>query len=228
MIRQLRPLITEFIGTFAIVFVGSASLMMSGRTQSHASLAAAAFCYAMTVAAMVAAFARISAHFNPAITIGFMVTRQTAPVEGVLKIVAQCVGAIAGGFLLSAVYPPDLLQATRVGGTFLASDVTFGHGVILEAVTTALLALTVCGVSATDAKPAETGVAVGFVVGALIFAIGPLTGASFNPARSLGPAMASGVWEGHLVYWVGPIAGSVAGMLLWRLISSPEKRQAPA
>lgn len=226
MTRQLRPLITEFIGTFAIVFVGSASLMMSGRTQSQASLIAAAVCYAMTVAAMVAAFARVSAHFNPAITVGFMVTRQTPPVEGVLKIAAQCAGAIAGGFLLNAIYPPDLLQATRVGGTFLASDVTFGHGVTLEAVTTALLALTVCGVGASDAKPAETGVIVGFVVGALILAIGPLTGASFNPARSLGPAMASGVWEGHLVYWIGPIVGSVVGMLLWRVISPPGPKPA--
>ena len=135
--------------------------------------------------------------------------------DGVLKIAAQLVGAAVGAWILSKTYPADILQGTRIGGTILASDVTFSHAVVLEAITTALLALTVCGVTAIEARPPAAGIIVGFVVGALIMAVGPLTGASFNPARPFGPALVSGVWEAHLVYWIGPVTGAVAGTLLW-------------
>ncbi|MBL8982905.1 MAG: aquaporin [Gemmatimonadetes bacterium] len=215
--KLLRPLLAEFIGAFAIVFMGSAAIMMSARTNSQAALLANSVAYALTVAALVAAFSRISGHFNPAITVAHVVTRRTPPVDGLLKIAAQLVGAVVGAWILSKTYPPDILQGTRIGGTILASDVTFTHAVVLEAITTALLALTVCGVTAIEARPPAAGIIVGFVVGALIMAVGPLTGASFNPARSFGPALVSGIWEAHLVYWIGPVTGAVAGTLLWDL-----------
>ncbi|MBL8959328.1 MAG: aquaporin [Gemmatimonadetes bacterium] len=213
--KSLRPLFAEFIGAFAIVFMGSAAIMMSARTNSQAALLANSVAYALTIAALVAAFSRISGHFNPAITVAHVVTRRTAPVDGVLKIVAQLVGASVGAWVLASTFPPDVLQATRIGGTILASDITFTHGVILEAVTTALLALTVCGVTSIEARPPAAGIIVGFVVGALIMGVGPLTGASFNPARSFGPALLSGIWEAQLVYWIGPIIGAVGGTVLW-------------
>ncbi len=213
--KAIRPLLAEFVGAFCIVFIGSGALMMSGRSGSQAALLAAGIAYALTLAGVVTALARISAHFNPAITIAHVLTRRTAPLNGVLMIVAQLAGAVVGAWLLNATFPFDLLQASRIGGTQLAVDLTFRSGVILEAVTTAILAMTVCGIIAMDAKPGEAGVTVGFIVGALIMAVGPLTGASFNPARSFGPALVSGIWEAHLVYWIGPIAGAVIGTLLW-------------
>ena len=168
--KHLRPLLAEFIGAFAIVFMGSAAIMMSARTNSQAALLANSVAYALTVAALVAAFSRISGHFNPAITVAHVVTRRTPPVDGLLKIVAQLLGAAVGAWVLSRTYPPDILQGTRIGGTILASDVTFAHAVVLEAITTALLALTVCGVTAIEARPPAAGIIVGFVVGALIMA----------------------------------------------------------
>lgn len=213
--RTLRPLIAECLGVFCIVFIGSGSIMMNARTNSQAALLANAVAYAMTIAALVGGLSRVSGHFNPAITIAWIVTRRTPVVEGLLKIVAQVAGAIVGAWLLSKTFPPDLLRDTRIGGTILASDVTFTHGVILEAVTTGILAVTCLGVGATDARPAPAGLIIGFVVGALIIAVGPLTGASFNPARSLGPALVSGIWESHAVYWIGPVTGAIGGALLW-------------
>lgn len=210
-----RSVIAEFLGAFAIVFVGSGALMMTSKSGGQASLLAASVVYAMTLAGMIAALGNISAHFNPAITTAFVLTRRTTPMDGLAKIAAQLAGAVVGGFLLKSTFPTALGEAMRYGGTQFASDVTFAQGIGLEAVATALLALTVCGVVANGTRPAPSGIVVGFIVGALIMAIGPLTGASFNPARSLGPALASGVWEGHLGYWIGPIVGAVAGTLLW-------------
>jgi aquaporin Z len=215
--QHLRVAVAEFIGVFAIVFMGSGSLIMAARSESHAGVMSAGMAYAFTLAGMIAALANISAHFNPAITVAFVVTRRTRMLDGAVKVAAQLAGGIVGAWLLNETFPADLLRSTRVGGTSLALDVTFVHGVTLEAVTTALLAITVCGVVATGARSAPTGIVVGFVVGALIMAVGPLTGASFNPARSLGPALVSGVWEAHMVYWIGPMLGAVAGTLVWDL-----------
>ena len=215
MIQHRRAALSEFIGTFAIVFVGSGALMMSVKSASQASLLAAGVAYAMTLAGIIAALANVSAHFNPAITTAFVLTRRTKPLDGVIKIVAQLAGAIAGAYLLQATFPPEIAQSTRLGGTILSLDVTFGSAILLEAVTTALLVITVCGLAAAGARPPATGLVVGFIVGALILCIGPLTGASLNPARSLGPALVSGIWEGHLAYWIGPIVGAVGGTLIW-------------
>ena len=211
---RVRQFVAEFLGAFAIVFLGSGAIMMGARVAGPTSLFMVATCYAFTIAAMVAALANTSAHFNPAITIAFVATRRTGPLDGVVKIAAQLCGAAVGAWLLKSNYPAEVVEATRVGGTQLALDVTFTQAVLLEAVTTALLVLVVCGVSSPGVKPAMAGIIVGFVVAALVIAIGPLTGASLNPARSFGPALASGIWEGHLAYWFGPISGAIAGALV--------------
>ena len=212
---RVRQFVSEFLGAFAIVFVGSATIMMGARVAGPASLLMVATCYAFTIAAMVAALGNVSAHFNPAITVAFVLTRRTHPLDGVLKIAAQLAGAVVGALLLKNHFPADIVEATRVGGTQLALDLTFSQGVVLEAVTTGLLVLVVCAVSTPEVKAPIAGIAVGFLVAALVIAIGPLTGASLNPARSFGPALASGIWEGHLVYWFGPVGGGIAGALIW-------------
>jgi MIP family channel proteins len=216
--------VAEFIGAFAIVFVGSGSIMMNTKSDGTAGLLAAAICYAFVVAALVAGLANISAHFNPAVTCAFVATGRTKPMDGLYKIAAQLSGALIGAVLLSAIFPADLLRSTRVGGTSIALGVTFGGAVTLEAVTTALLLLTILGVSDTEVKPPIAGLLIGLMIGALIMAIGPLTGASFNPARSFGPAFASGIWEAHAAYWIGPISGAVGGALIWDFLLKPKPR----
>ncbi len=211
---RVRQFVAEFLGTFAVVFVVSAAIMMGSRVAGPTSLLMVASAYAFTIAAMTGALANTSAHFNPAITIAFVATRRTGALDGVVKIGAQLCGAALGGWLLAGSYPAEVVEATRVGGTQLALDLTFSQAVLLEAVATALMTIVVCGVS-TPLRGPIAGIAMGLVVAALVIAIGPLTGGSLNPARSFGPALASGIWEGHLAYWFGPIGGAVVGALVF-------------
>ena len=212
---RIRQFVAEFLGTFAIVFVVSAAIMMGSRVAGPATLLMVATAYAFTIAAMTGALAETSAHFNPAVTLAFVATRRTGPLDGVVKILAQLCGAAAAGWLLARSYPAEVVEATRVGGTQLALDLSFSEAVLLEAVATAFLVIVMCGVSSREVRATSTGMAVGVVVAALVIAIGPLTGGSLNPARSFGPALASGIWEGHLAYWFGPIGGAIAGALVF-------------
>jgi glycerol uptake facilitator-like aquaporin len=98
----------------------------------------------------------------------------------------------------------------------LSEVVTFGQGVVVEAVLTFLLVFAVFGTAVDPRAPRVGGFAIGLVLTFDILAGGPLTGASMNPARTFGPAIASGVWADHLVYWVGPILGGIVAAGLYR------------
>jgi MIP family channel proteins len=222
---KVREMVAEWFGAFCIVFVGSGAIMMNVRSGSQAPLLAAGTAYALIIAAAVSSMGHLSAHFNPAITVGMVVAGRTRVVDGLLKIVAQCIGAIVGAWALSKLFPVNLVMDSRVGGTTLASDVTFMHGVALEAITTGILVLVVLGVVRQALRPGAAGMAVGFAVGSMLLAIGPLTGGSFNPARSLGPALVSGIWEAQAVYWIGPILGAVVASALWRFVIDAGDRQ---
>lgn len=211
---SLRHFAAEFIGTFALVFVGTASVMMTQQNGS-AVLLQVALAHALVLAVMVSALMRISGHFNPAITIGFLATRRiSVPMAG-LYVVAQLLGAMAASYMLKAALPLEVFNAVRGGGTSVAIDITTGPAILFEAVGTFFLALVVFGTAVDPKAPKIGGLAIGFVVGATILAIGPLTGAALNPARAFGPAVASGIFEGHLIYWIGPILGAVLGALVY-------------
>lgn len=192
--------------------------MMSARSGSQAALLAGGVAYAMIIAALVGSMSHLTSHFNPAVTAGLVVLRRTGVVDGALKVVAQCAGGIVGAWTLSKLFPVQLLSSSRIGGTKLADEIPFMHGVTLEAIATGILVLVILGVGKNMLRPGIAGVTVGFAVGALVLCIGPLTGASLNPARSLGPALVSGIWEAHLVYWIGPVVGAVVAALLWLLL----------
>jgi glycerol uptake facilitator-like aquaporin len=172
----------------------------------------------MIIAALVASMSHLSSHFNPAVTTAMVALRRTGIVDGLLKVVAQCAGAIVGAWALSKLFPVRLLLDSRIGGTRLAEEVPFMHGVALEAITTGILLLVILGVGKNALRPGIAGVVVGFAVGALVLCIGPLTGASLNPARSLGPALVSGIWEAHLVYWIGPLLGGLVAAFFWQFV----------
>ena len=209
---SLRHFVAEFIGTFALVFVGTASVMVA---QGAAVLLQVALAHALVLAVMVSALMRISGHFNPAVTVAFLATRRiSVPMAGIY-IVAQLIGAMAASYALKAAMPNDIFNAVRGGATSVALEITTGPAIMLEAIATFFLTLVIFG-TAVDAKaPKIGGLAIGLVVGASILAIGPLTGAALNPARSFGPAVASGIFEGHLIYWIGPIIGAVLGALVY-------------
>jgi aquaporin Z len=204
-----RHFISEFIGTFALVFVGSAAIIRGG------TLLEVALAHGIILSIMVTALMRISGHFNPAVTLGFMAVRRIEPVMGVVYIIAQIIGAILAAYALKGILPREGVDATRVGGQMVATSISFGGAVVLEMIATFFLMWVIFGTAVDPDAPRVGGFAIGLAVAADILAIGPLTGASMNPARSLGPAVASGVFEAQAVYWIGPIIGAIVAAVLY-------------
>jgi aquaporin Z len=211
----VRHFVAEFVGIFALVFVGSGAIMMAQQTKSASPLLLVATAHGLILSIMVTATMRISGHLNPAVTIGFLVARRIEPLMAAIYIVAHVLGAIAAAYALKAAVPADLFAATRGGGQAISLDVTAGQAFFLELIATFFLTFVVFGTAVDPNAPNVGGFAIGLTVAADILAIGPLTGASMNPARSLGPAVASGIFEGQAVYWAGPIVGAIIGALLY-------------
>ena len=207
---RARRCIAESLGTFALVAIGPGAAMVAAKTGAFGQ-SGIALAFGLAVTIVVASSGHLGgAHINPAVTLGFWSVRRF-PIRDVAPyLVAQCVGAIAASFLLRWLLGPVGNLGATVPGLPLAQSF------VVEAGYTALLGFVIMAV-ATDER---TPVAVApFAIGATVFAgalvTGPLTGGSFNPARSLGPAVAGGVWTAHWLYWVAPVVGMATGMRLY-------------
>ena len=209
-----RHFAAEFIGIFALVFIGGGAIMSDAMSSTH-SIVAVAMAHGLILALMVTATMRISGHLNPAVTIGFMVTKRIEPMMGVVYIIAQLLGAAVAAYALKAVFPAGVAVATRLGGQVVSGDVSTGQAILCEAIATFFLVFVVFGTAVDPHAPKVGGFAIGLTVAADILAIGSLTGASMNPARTFGPAVVSGMLEGQIVYWAGPILGGIAAALLY-------------
>ena len=213
-----RHFIAEFIGTFALVFVGSGAIMSAKISGSPAALVEVALAHGLILAVMVSALMRISGHFNPAVTLAFLATRRIEAMMAGLYIVAQIIGAVLAAYALKATFPEAVFLATRGGGQSIALDTTGGQAFMLEAIATFLLMFVIYGTVVDLRAPKIGGLAIGFTLAAGILAIGSRTGGSLNPARSFGPAVASGVFEAQLLYWLAPITGALVAALLYEYL----------
>ena len=222
---SLRHFVAEFIGTFALVFIGGAAIMAAEGTRMGSGLIAVALAHGLILAVLVSATMRISGHFNPAVTIGFMAARRIEAMMAGVYIAAQIMGAILAAYALKSLLPAELATATRLGGQSVALEISAGQAIGLEAIATFFLAFVIFGTAVDPKAPRLGGLAIGATVAAGILAVGPFTGASFNPARSFGPAVASGIFEGQAVYWVGPIVGAVAASLLYEMLFIRRERE---
>jgi aquaporin Z len=213
-----RHFLAEFIGTFALVFVGSGAIMSARITGSPAALVEVALAHGLVLAVMVSALMRISGHFNPAVTLGFLATRRIEPMMAALYVIAQIIGAVLAAYALKATFPAEVFASTRGGGQSIALDTTGGQAFLLEGIATFFLVFVIYGTVVDLRAPKIGGLAIGFVVAADILAIGSRTGASMNPARSFGPAVASGVFEAQFLYWTAPIIGALVAALLYEFL----------
>ena len=210
MTDAVRRYVAEALGTFALVAIGPGAVMVSARTQAfgHSGVALA---FGLAVTLIVASSGHLGgAHVNPAVTIGFWSVRRFPGRDVLPYVAAQCVGAIAASFTLRWLLGP----VGRFGATVPALPVP--QAFVVELGYTGLLAFVIIAV-ATDPRtpPAVAPFAIGATVFAGALVTGPLTGGSFNPARTLGPAVAGGVWTTHWLYWVAPILGMVLAMRLY-------------
>jgi aquaporin TIP len=210
-----RALTAEAIGTFALCFIGILAINVDAISGSDgtASLATIAFAHGLTILVMVAALGAISgAHFNPAVTAGFVATGRMTPVRGAQYVAAQLAGAALASLLIAYPFGFGVVAA---GTPAMASNVHPLAGMMLEAVATFFLVLVVFGTAVDERAPKSIyPIAIGLTVALDIMAIGPITGAAMNPARALGPALVGGMWDAHWVYWAGPLVGGIAAALL--------------
>jgi len=210
----MKRAVAEFIGTFGLVFAGTGAIVVnevSGGAITHVGVA---LTFGLIVLVMIYAFGDVSgAHLNPAVTLGFVAARRMPLREAPPYLLAQVLGAVAASGTMRMLFPQSrLLGATLPSG----SD---AQSLMLEAILTFLLMLTILNVS-TGAK--EKGITAGIAVGALIgleaMFGGPISGASMNPARSLGPALVAGHFEHLYVYLVAPTVGALAAMWACRCV----------
>jgi MIP family channel proteins len=214
-----QKLTAEFIGTFALIFFGAGAICVDW--YPHASnalgLLGIAAAHGLAIAIMVCALGHISGgHFNPAITIGFWVTKRLNTVDTIAYWVAQLAGATAAAFLLKSFVPEDTWHAVALGTPMFAHDFTRLSGMVLEGITTFFLVLTVFATAVDERSSFRpvAGFAIGLSITLGIMVAGPFTGAALNPARAFGPALASSHWQNQGIYWVGPLAGGfLAGFL---------------
>jgi len=220
---SLRHFVAEFVGTFALVFVGGGAIMASDLAKNPAAITQVALAHGLILALMVTATMRISGHLNPAVTLGFLATRRIEPVMAGVYLIAQILAAVIAAYALKSLFPATVAAASRLGGQSVSIDVSTAQAIGLEAIATFFLVFVIFGTAVDSRAPKVGGFAIGLTVAADILAIGPLTGGSMNPARSFGPAVASGIFEGQAVYWIGPILGALAAALLyeWLFIRRP-------
>lgn len=205
----------EGLAAFALVFAGCGAIVTSAENGGSIGTTGVAAAFGLVIMAMIYATGHLSgAHINPAVTVAFTITRHFPTRDAIAYIAAQVAGAVFGAFLLLAVWtdaPADL------GAT--VPSVAVGSALVYETVLTAMLMFVIMAVSTdTRAVGAAAAIAIGGTVALDAIFGGPVTGASMNPARSFGPALASGQWTDFWIYIVGPVAGAAIGAFAYQLV----------
>ncbi len=210
-----KAALAELIGTFALIFMGAGSILADAMTGGKVGLTGIALAHGLAIATMVSATGHLSGgHLNPAVTAGVVVTGRLPVRSGIVYLIAQLAGASLAAFFLSASFPEAVRKATMLGTPALASGVSAGTGIVVEAILTFFLVFAVFGTAVDGRGPKVGGLFIGLVIVMDILAGGALTGAAMNPARAFGPALFSGAWSNQAVYWIGPLlGGAVAGWL---------------
>lgn len=218
-----RRLVAEALGTFALVFVGAAVVVVNGGfPNSGIGLLGIALAHAVVLSVMITATMTISGgHLNPAVTLGLLATRRINPASAAAYIVTQLAAAVVAAFMVKALLPVGAVRSALVGVPVIAGSVSLSQAIGLELILTFFLMSGVYGTAVSPDAPRVGGFGIGLVLLFDILVGGPLTGAAMNPARAFGPALVSGEWVGHVVYWVGPIAGAVLAAFLWEYFLMP-------
>lgn len=211
----LRRAAAEGIGVFALVFAGCGAIITEAEHPGSLGTVGIAFVFGLIVMAMVYATGHLSgAHLNPAVTLAFVLTRHFPRAEAVAYLFAQAAGALVAAGLLAAIWPssPAALGTTQ-------PTVGVGSAFAYEVVLTAFLMFVILAVATdTRAVGAAAAIAIGGTVGLDALFGGPITGASMNPARSLGPALVSGQLHGLWIYLLAPAVGAAIGAAAYQVV----------
>lgn len=225
-----KPYIAEAVGTFTLVFVGAGSVCtdyyLKQAGEPGIGLLGIAIAFGFVVVTVVYSIGYISGgHINPATTVAFWVTKRMEANRAIFYIGSQLAGATVGGLLLKVLFP-DALASTHLGVTTLGAGVNVSQALTMEFIITFFLVLTVFAMLVDPRAPKGFGgLAIGLVFLFGVLVGGPITGGSMNPARTFGPAIASGFFENHIIYWIGPILGGIAAGFLYDKILAERGRR---
>jgi len=205
----------EGIAAFALVFAGCGAIVADQRYHSALGTVGVALVFGLIIMVMVYATGHLSgAHINPAVTAAFTLTRHFPPRDALAYVGAQLAGATAGALLLLAVWTD---KPANLGAT--VPHIGVGSAFVYELVLTAFLMFVIMAVATdTRAVGAAAAIAIGGTVGLDALFGGPVTGASMNPARSFGPALAAGEWRSFWVYVTAPVLGAAVGALAYQAV----------
>lgn len=231
--NKIKIGLAEFIGTFALCFFGAGAIVMTHDSVGAGSLITVAAAHAIALIVFISGLMYISGgQFNPAVSLGVFLAKKQTAANMFLCIGAQLIGAIAGiGAMVFLLGQDEILRGAMEGvnhgatlgalstGNRASPIAVFG----LEAIMTFALVFVVLSTAVDDRAHKLGGVCIGLTVGACILAFGPITGASMNPARSLGPAL-FGHWDMHWVYWIAPLTGGAIAGLSYKVFFASESK----
>jgi len=238
----LKRSLAELVGTYALVFLGTGSVMTTvllakGRpvidNAFHVGIDMAAWvaiglAFGLAVTAMIYCFGHISGtHINPAVSVALWATKRFPTQDLVAYVIAQCTGATLGSLSVVAVWGTRVIP-TGLGATGMFDGVSYGQALLCEVILTFILVMTIMG-SAVDSRcrGGFAGLAIGLVVAADIIVGGNVTGASMNPARTFGPYLANtlvggpNMWAQYPIYLFGPLVGGVLAAFVYDMIGDP-------
>lgn len=207
----MRKYLAEFIGTFILVLIGTGAVIVNQETGGSLGLVGISFAWGFIVSVLIYVFGPTSGtHINPAVTISLALGNLMPKKEVFGYILAQVLGAILASVTLKFLFPLN----TSLGGTLPSGSIA--QSFIMEVLMTFLLLLTVMGVTAKKEFENLAGILIGLVIIAIILFAGPISGASINPARSIGPAIVSGNLTHIWIYLTAPTLGAILAVFFWK------------
>ncbi len=222
----VRRLSAEFIGTFALIFIGGGAIVVDAAKAGALGLLGIALAHAVVLGVMVTAFMNISGgHHNPAVTFALWMASKIDLARAAFYIVAQLAGAAVAALAIRGLLPSLAGEVTSYGVPRIAGDVTLTKAILIEAVLTFFLVSAVFGTAVSKDAPKVGGFGIGLVLLFDILVGGPLTGAAMNPARAFGPALVGNDWHGHAAYWIGPLLGAAVAAIIWAKILLPAQEE---
>ncbi len=216
----LRALLAEALGTFVLVLAGTGAVVTNALYAGSLGQVGISMVFGLVIMALIYAMGHISgAHFNPAVTLAFVLVRHFPAKRALPYVAAQIVGALLG----SAAVRMLIGDAGGLGVTHPLNGAF--AGVVLEGILTAILMFVIMAV-ATDTRAVgqAAAIAIGGTIALEALFAGPITGASMNPARSLGPSIVAGDYADLWLYFIGPVLGAALGAMAYQLLRGPAEK----
>lgn len=215
----MRKYIAEIIGTFAMIFCGTGSIIINQETNGSITHLGIAITFGLIVMTMIHSLGSISgAHFNPAVTIAFAVAKKFKINQVIPYIISQLIGAVLASITLRLLFPKNVFLGATIP---LNSDF---QSFVLEYIITFILMFVIVNVAhGSKEQGLFAGISIGATVLLLALFAGPICGASMNPVRSLAPALVSNHLEHLWLYLIAPILGASSSVLVWNYLVVSKK-----